>query len=198
MPRPAAKPFTSSYLHESLSALREGVPQAASAAKDIAKGLLPFADPRPGLERLGDLATFLTGGLQSPIGPSGPAKVAGVMGPERTAPAITDASGRLAANEREATKLRNVLAEAAPGAGKDLVDRLADRFINIGVSAEGLLHSLTTGDWKGAAGGLGFVGARKLAQWWRDPARRLADLEKIIAKQKANLPPAEHIWDLPP
>jgi hypothetical protein len=58
----------SSYLTESLDALKGALPEVGRGARDIAAEVLG-GDPRPGMRRLGDVAQFATGGLISPLTP---------------------------------------------------------------------------------------------------------------------------------
>jgi hypothetical protein len=74
---PSASPRTSglsSYVSESLDALKGAGKDIVEGAKDIGRGLIPGQDPRPGFERLKEIGMFASGGLTSPIGPqrSGP------------------------------------------------------------------------------------------------------------------------------
>ena len=62
----------SRYLTGSLESVREAGRDIASGAGDIAKSLVPGFDPRPGTERLGEITTFLSGGLVSPLSVAGP------------------------------------------------------------------------------------------------------------------------------
>jgi hypothetical protein len=145
----------------------------------------------------------LTDSLLDAIGikrPSTPAEkttqdVAGMIGGAATGALPTArksfeiTAGRLAGNEAKAASLRDTLSKAAPGSDAGVANRVAEKFIGYGLSGEGLMHYLATGDIKGLAGMLGFVGARRALQWYQSPGRRLESLERIIDRQRQSVSP---------
>jgi hypothetical protein len=130
----------------------------------------------------------VAGDIGAALGGARPA----VRTPLETRTSLEATAGKLAGNEEKAAALRETLDKAAPGADKSVRDRLANHFVST-VAGAGVEHFLMTGDPTALVAAVGIGGgktlARQLYQWWQTPTRRLAQLEKIIERQRRIVAP---------
>jgi hypothetical protein len=157
-----------SYLRESLGALSGAGPEIVRGAKDIGQALVPGMDPRPGFNRVGDIAQFLTGGLTSPLGAEG-----------RTVDPVTKIG-----------EARNLAREmGAPGKIEKLEQRAAKPSASVpfgGHAADylGVMEAAARGDMKWLTLSLGRKAAETVIGWARSPTRTIEDLQKFLVVRR--------------
>jgi hypothetical protein len=156
----------SSYLRESLSAIKEAGPEVLHAAKDIGKSFVPGMDPRPGMERVGQLAQFLSGGLTSPLGVEARA----------VDPATRIGEASNLARELKAPAKIEKLEQQKTAPGVPLGMHPADYL--------GVMEAAARGDWRWLGLTLGRKGAETVMNWARNPNRRVEDLQKFLAERR--------------
>ena len=172
------------YLSESLGALKGALPEIAQGAKDIGQSLVPGMDPRPGFNRIEEIGQFLSGGLQNPLGPQGPAG-AGSFNPAAKLGEARNLSRELKAPERiEKIEQRAAKPSASIPFGSHLADYL------------GVVEAAARGDMKWLTLSLGRKAAEAAIGWARSPTRKIEDLQKFLnARRQARVEDAQRFVD---
>jgi hypothetical protein len=196
-PDPAAT-VLGNYLSESGGAAWGALPELLQGAKDIGRTMLgvgeraelaeqtaagapgraPTIPVGPGAERLGDVATFLSAGLLSPLIGAEARAVPGALKAGEAVAGIGEARS-LARELKAPAKLEKLVQQAERQTTKPPPFSLAGITSNPGALL-GLIESGTHLDWKGLAFSLGSKTVEHLARWARDPNRRIQDLEKFL------------------
>jgi hypothetical protein len=173
-----------SYLRESLGALGGAGPEIVRGAKDIGQALVPGMDPRPGFKRTEEIGQFLSGGLQNPLGPQGPAG-AGSFNPAAKIGEARNLSRELKAPQ-QIEKLEQQAAK--PPASVPFGAHAADYL--------GIMEAAARGDMKWLSLSLGRKAAETVIGWARNPTRKIEDLEKFLsARRNSRIQDAQRFLD---